>query len=85
MYNIGSNQVYKIEECLKMLISLSPLKDKIKHEVDPQRVRPSELRALIGDFSKFKKLTGWEPQILFEQTLKDILDYWREFVDKGYY
>ena len=85
MYNIGSNRVYKIEECLKMLIALSPMKDKIRYEVDPQRVRPSELRALIGDFSKFKKLTGWEPQIPFEKTLQDILDYWREFVDKGYY
>ena len=85
LYLIGSDNIYTIQECLEKLISLSKMKDKIKYKVDPKRVRPTELKYLIGDCSKFKKLTGWKPQISFEDTLKDILDYWREFVEKKYY
>ena len=85
LYIIGSDNIYTIKECLEKLISLSKMKNKIKIEVDSKRVRPTELRHMICDCSKFKKTTGWKPEISFEQTLKDILDYWREFVDKGYY
>lgn len=85
LYLIGSQQIYTIKECLEMLISLSPMKDKIKYEVDPKRIRPTELKILIGKYEKFEKLTGWKPTISFKETLKSILDYWREFIDKGYY
>lgn len=77
LYLIGSNQIYTIKEALEMLISLSPMRNKIKYKVDNQRVRPTELRLLIGKFEKFEKLTGWKPKISFDQTLKDILRYWR--------
>lgn len=77
LYLIGSNQIYTIKEALELLIKLSPMKNKISYRVDPKRVRPTELRLLIGKFDKFEKLTGWKPRISFEQTLKDILDYWR--------
>ncbi len=80
LYLIGSNQIYTIKQCLEMLIALSPMSKKIKYEIDPQRVRPTELRLLIGKFDKFERLTGWKPKIPFEQTLKDILDYWRDSV-----
>lgn len=85
MYLIGSQQIYTIKETLNMLISLSPMKDKIKYEVDASRVRPTELRTLIGKFDKFEKLTGWKPTIPFKDTLHSVLDYWREFIDKGRY
>ena len=32
---------------------------------------------LLGDASKFHKATGWQPEIPFEKTLADLLDYWR--------
>jgi len=80
LYLIGSQQIYTIEECLKMLINFSSAKDKIKYEVDPKRIRRTELRILIGKFDKFEKLTGWKPEIPFNQTLKDILDYWRKHI-----
>ena len=85
LYLIGSNNVYTIKECLQKLISLSKMKDEITYKIEPKRVRPTELRYLIGDCNKFEKATGWEPKISFDQTLKDILDYWREFVNKNYY
>ena len=85
LYLIGTQEIHTMEQCLKMLINLSPMKDKIRYEVDPERVRPTELRTLIGDCSKFTKKTGWKPRIKFEKTLSDILDYWRGFIDKKMY
>jgi GDP-4-dehydro-6-deoxy-D-mannose reductase len=35
---------------------------------------------LVGDSSRLRRLTGWEPTIPFEVTLKDILEYWRQRV-----
>lgn len=85
LYLIGSQEIHTMEECLKSLISLSTMKDKIKYEVEPERVRPTELRILIGKFDKFEKLTGWKPKIHFKETMNSILDYWREFIDKNRY
>lgn len=85
LYLIGSQNIYTMSECLNTLIDLSTEKGKISYEVDSERVRPTELRTFIGDFKKFKKLTGWEPIIPFRETMKSVLDYWREFIDKGYY
>lgn len=75
VYNIGSGRAYAIREVLEMLLSLSRV--KVKVEVDPARLRPSDVPILLADCSKFKELTGWEPEIPFEKTLEDLLDYWR--------
>lgn len=82
LYLIGSSQIYTIKECLKMLISLSPRKAKIKYEVEAERVRPTELRILIGKFDKFERLTKWKPEIPMRETLKSMLDYWRKLIDE---
>jgi len=84
LYLIGSENVYTIKECLEKLISLSTA-EGIRYQVASDRVRPTELRYLIGDCSKFSGLTGWKPEIPFEDLLGDILDYWRGFIDTGMY
>jgi GDP-4-dehydro-6-deoxy-D-mannose reductase len=84
LYLIGSDNVCTIRECLEKLILLSTV-EGIKYEISSSRVRPTELKYLIGDCSKFRNLTGWKPQIRFEDTLKDILNYWRDFLDRGLY
>lgn len=76
VYNIATGDGIKIREMLERLISLG--KVEVKIEVDPDRLRPSDVEILIGDASKFKADTGWEPRIPFEQTLNDLLDYWRK-------
>ena len=85
LYLIGSNQIFTIKVCLEMLISLSPIREKIRYKVDAERIRLTELRLLIGKFDKFEKLTKWKPKIPLQQTLKSILDYWREFIDNKRY
>ena len=85
LYLIGTDQIYTMKEILDMLISHSTMADQIKTEVDPARVRPTELMTFIGDYSKFKKLTGWERKYDLNETLESVLNYWREFVDKDMY
>ena len=47
---------------------------------DPARLRPSDLPNLYGSPARIHAATGWCAAIPFEQTLKDVLDYWRERV-----
>jgi len=78
IYNICSGQGYKIQEMLEKLLSLSKVKD-IKVEQDPERMRPSDVPILVGDYGKFGKSTGWQPSISYlEKTLLDTLNYWRK-------
>ena len=81
IYNIGGVETMKIGEMLNMLLGLSSIKN-IKIEVDPNRLRPSDVTLQIPSTEKFYKETGWKPEIKFEQTMKDTLDYWRNYFSK---
>ena len=83
-YNIGGNYTCKVGDTLQTLINLSPMKDKIRVEVDPERLRPIDADLQIPNCEKFTKHTGWKPNIPYEKTMKDLLDYWRERVSKGH-
>lgn len=85
LYIIGTDQIYTMKQVLDMLISHSTMLDEIKIEVDPARVRPTELMTFIGDYTKFKKETGWERQYELDETLVTVLNYWRTFIDKDMY
>lgn len=78
VYNIGTGKSYSMREILGMLLSLSSA--DVKVNVDPKRLRPSDVPILLSDSSKFRKLTGWKPKIPLRQSLQDLLDYWRERV-----
>ncbi len=78
VYNICSGKAWRIKDVLDYLLSLAKVKITVKE--DSKRMRPSDVPVLIGDCTKFTKLTGWRPTIPFEKTLKDLLDYWRERV-----
>jgi GDP-4-dehydro-6-deoxy-D-mannose reductase len=78
VYNIGSSVGREVREMLDMLLGMSNV--SIKVDVDQARLRPSDVKVLVCDCTKFKELTGWKPEIPFEKTLKDLLDYWRDRV-----
>lgn len=80
VYNIASGSGITIRAMLDKLLALS--KVKVTVEIDPERLRPSDVETLIGDCSKFKADTGWAPEIPFDQTLADLLDYWRQRLSK---
>ena len=75
VYNICRGQCWTIREMLDMLLAMSTVKIEVKQ--DPARLRPSDVQILLGDNSKFVAATGWQPVIPFEQTLRDMLEYWR--------
>lgn len=75
VYNIASGFSWNIGDVLKLLLGMS--RKKIKIVKDETRMRPSDVEVLIGDATKFKKLTGWKPIIPFEKTMEDLLNYWR--------
>lgn len=77
-YNVCSGKVRSVGEILDILLSYTDRDIKVK--TDPGKTRPSDAPAIYGDPTKFKQLTGWEPEIPFEQTLLEILDYWRKKV-----
>jgi len=78
VYNICSGQAWSIRE---MLFTLCTLTDADVETVeDPDRMRPSDIPILLGDCSKFMEQTGWVPEISFEDTMRDLLNYWRERV-----
>ena len=79
VYNIASGKAWVIKDVLDYLLSLSKVKN-IKVKRDPKRLRPSDVPILLGDSSKFRQATGWQPQIPFKKTLRDTLNYWRRRV-----
>ncbi len=80
VYNIGSRLGYKMQWILDRLVSMSKIAVEVRR--DPARMRPSDIPQLICNPAKFYSLTGWQPRIPIEQTLADILDYWRDKVKR---
>lgn len=78
VYNICSEKTWQIQKVLDLLCSMS--RAKITVQEDPERMRPSDVVLLLGDCNKFRKKTGWNIQIPFEQTMEDLLGYWRQRV-----
>ena len=81
-YNIGGTFSCTVGKMLETLLSYSTRKD-IKVETDPDRLRPIDADLQIPDTRKFSAHTGWAPEITFEQTMKDLLDYWRQRISRG--
>jgi len=82
-YNIGGTHSCKVGDILHTLLALSPKGGEIKVVEDPDRLRPIDADLQVPDTDKFCKHTGWAPTIPFEQTMQDLLDYWRERITAG--
>ncbi len=76
-YNIGGDFTLSVRGMLETLISYSTCKD-IAVETDPERLRPIDADLQVPDTRKFRAHTGWAPEISFETTMRDLLEYWRE-------
>ena len=74
-YNIGSGSCRAVREVLDGYLALTDVRIELRQ--DPARMRPSDVTLLWADDRKFRQISGWAPQIPFEQTLRDTLDYWR--------
>jgi GDP-mannose 4,6-dehydratase len=81
-YNIGGTHTCTVREMLDKLLSLSTVRD-IKIENDIERMRPIDADLQVPDTRKFQAHTGWTPKISFDQTMRDLLDYWRLRIQAG--
>lgn len=82
-YNIGGTYTCTVGKTLETLISMSSVRADIKIQTDLERLRPIDADLQVPDCRKFKKHTGWEPRIPFEKTMEDLLNYWRNRINRG--
>ena len=81
-YNIGGNHSCSIENILNFLVGQSTISKRLIIRTDPERLRPIDADLQVPDTSKFSSHTGWKPEISFEKTMLDLLNYWRERVQE---
>lgn len=74
-YNICSGVSRSAADILAALGQESSL--EVKYETDPARLRKHEVMDIRGSHDKLTSATGWQPEIAFEQTIRDTLDWWR--------
>ena len=74
IYNVCSGRAYSARQVLDMLLKMSDKKIKV---IEDKSAKKGDIPSMLGDSSKFVKATGWKPEIQFEKTLGDVLDYWR--------
>jgi GDP-4-dehydro-6-deoxy-D-mannose reductase len=80
-YNVCRGEAYRIGDLLDALIREARI--PIRVETDAARLRPSDNPILLGDPARIHAATGWTPRIPIEQTLRDLLDYWRDTVARS--
>lgn len=76
VYNISSENIYQMEDIIRMIENA--IGHVLKRNVDPALIRPTDERIIVGNVDKLKATTGWKQEILMEQTIADMLNYWRE-------
>jgi GDP-4-dehydro-6-deoxy-D-mannose reductase len=81
VYNVGSGESHSIQEVLDTLLRMSQVAFTIKQ--DPQRLRPSDVPEAFCDITRLRERTDWQARIPFEQSLQDVLAYWRKDSRKG--
>jgi len=73
VYNVASGRGLRIGAILERLCSFATRRPTI--ETDPARMRPTDRS--VGDASRLRAATGWEPRVAFDDTLAELLQDWR--------
>jgi len=79
VYNLGSGKMTSLRSIVDQMLAHSRAPLSIKQ--DPARLRPQDPPVSLCDYSKFREKTGWEPGIPLEQTLNNVLEYWRHRIE----
>jgi len=81
VYNLCSGVDWSIERMLSFLVEHSKL-ERVEIRQDAARFRPSDVPVLRGSAEKIQQAVGWRPEIPLEQTLVDLLEYWRQQIER---
>ena len=74
-FNVATGEPHELKEVLDILTGLATV--DVEVIVDPAKLRPVDFPVLYGDAGKLERLTGWKPEFRLEDTLRDVLEYWR--------
>jgi GDP-4-dehydro-6-deoxy-D-mannose reductase len=75
IYNICSGRGVAISQVLEILTRQSSAKIALKQ--DKSKVAKNSIRTMVGSCEKFQQISKWKPTVEIEQTLQDMLSYWR--------
>ena len=78
VYNVCSGRAVSVQELAEALLRMA--RQPMQLTPDPALERPIDVPVLLGDYSRLRKATGWEPEIALDRTLADLLDDMRERV-----
>jgi GDP-4-dehydro-6-deoxy-D-mannose reductase len=77
-YNVASGRAIVLRDLVEAFVARS--RRQVRIVQDESRFRPNDIAFLVGDHSRLTSDTGWQPEIPFEQTIDDLLEYWRAYV-----
>jgi GDP-4-dehydro-6-deoxy-D-mannose reductase len=79
VYNISGQQVYEIREIIDCIRQLTGL--QFEPVTDPSLMRSTDEPVIFGDSSRLIADTGWQQHIPLQQTIADMLAYWRKKIN----
>jgi GDP-4-dehydro-6-deoxy-D-mannose reductase len=75
LYNVASGTTRLMRSVLEALVARARV--NVRVEIDPALMRPIDTPIVLGDATRLRRETGWRPEIPFDRTLDDLLNYWR--------
>jgi GDP-4-dehydro-6-deoxy-D-mannose reductase len=81
VYNVCSGASHSVQECVEVLMKMAQV--PLELEVEPSRIRKEEIADQVGSSDKLRQATGWLPGIAFEESVTDLLDYYRQSLRNG--
>ncbi len=76
VYNIGAGESHSVQEILDTLLGMSRVPIEVRQDLD--RMRPSDMPDIVCNATRIRELCGWRATIPFAQSLRDVLEYWRQ-------
>ncbi len=80
VYNLCSGQATRIGDILDLVLQHGQAPGPVAVQVDPSRLRPADEPLLMGDTTRLRQATGWEPRITMTEIVAEMLRYWRKRV-----
>jgi GDP-4-dehydro-6-deoxy-D-mannose reductase len=77
--NVASGKAWPVQYVLETLLKHSNVPIEVRQ--NPNRLRPSDVPLMLGDYSLLSQYTGWQPEISFGETLLEVLNYWRDLLE----
>jgi len=71
VYNVCRGEAFLVSDVLHRLMGIAGV--NVPVWVDPTRARPADVPKHVGDSSRLRALTGWQPRLSLDQTLTDVL------------